>query len=53
MGPPQTDVRWGTLSFGGVPGHRCAPVADFAVHVRRYAPHVDIRILEPTQRIVL
>lgn len=49
-------IHWGTLSLGGVarvPGHRSAPARDFAVHVHRYAPHVDVRILEPTQRIVL
>jgi len=49
-------IHWGTLSLGGaarIGGHRHAPAREFAVHVHRYAPHVDVRILEPTQRIVL
>jgi L-ascorbate metabolism protein UlaG (beta-lactamase superfamily) len=49
-------IHWGTLSLGGAPrapSRRCAPAREFAVHVRRYAPHVRICILEPSQRIVL
>jgi len=49
-------IHWGTLSLGGVArvrSHRSAPARDFAVHVHRYAPRVDVRILEPTQRVLL
>lgn len=49
-------IHWGTMAFGGAPsvaGHRSAPAREFAVHAHRYAPHVEVRILEPTQRIVL
>lgn len=49
-------IHWGTLSFGGAPsvaGHRSARVQEFAMHVHRYAPQVDVRLLEPAQRIVL
>lgn len=49
-------IHWGTLSFAGaasVAGYRHAPAQEFAIHVHRYAPHVDVRILQPTQRIVL
>jgi L-ascorbate metabolism protein UlaG (beta-lactamase superfamily) len=47
-------IHWGTLALAGAPsGHRAAPAQEFAVHVHRYAPHVRICMLEPTQRIVL
>ncbi|MGZ4177174.1 MAG: MBL fold metallo-hydrolase [Solirubrobacteraceae bacterium] len=48
-------IQWGTVSSGGLPGRRIslATAHAFAAQTRRYAPRVDVRVLNPNERLVL
>jgi L-ascorbate metabolism protein UlaG (beta-lactamase superfamily) len=48
-------IQWGAFSSGRGPGRRIGDAAAqaFAAQARRYAPRVDVRVLSPSERLML